>query len=143
MKGVVKTVVGYTGGQTPNPCYRDVKKGNGHTECIAIQFDPALITYEVLLAKFFKMHDPFRQKKEQYMSAIFATSENQINVAEREADKLDARTGGTVSTVIEPLRSWTEAEERHQKYYEKKENKRAQLMAWGKMQKRKAKKFSM
>ena len=136
--------MGYTGGLSPNPCYRDVKRGNGHTECVAIQFDSTKIEYSELVQIFFNMHDAFRKKKEQYMSAIFCTSEAQIVAAEREADKLDAAADGNVTTVIEPLTSWTEAEERHQKYYEKKAAKRAKMLQWGKSQQtRKGKTFAI
>ena len=88
--GVIKTTVGYTGGTTPDPTYEDVCTGaTGHAESIQVVFDSTRLSYESLLDYFFRMHDPTilnRQHNDmgtQYRSAIFYTSDEQRQTAER------------------------------------------------------------
>src|ERR1043165_7501621 len=90
LPGVIATQVGYTGGTTESPTYRQVCTGaTGHAEAIEIDFDPARLSFEELLGYFFRMHDPTtinRQHNDvgtQYRSAIFYHSEEQRAVAEK------------------------------------------------------------
>jgi methionine-S-sulfoxide reductase len=84
IQGVIKTTVGYTGGTTNNPSYKQVSSGKtGHTESILIDFDPEKISYKELLEIFWKMHDPTSLNKQgsdtgtNYRSAIFYYNKNQ------------------------------------------------------------------
>ncbi|MGE0615845.1 MAG: peptide-methionine (S)-S-oxide reductase MsrA [Bacteriovoracia bacterium] len=128
LPGVFDTEVGYTGGQTPNPRYPDVKQGNtGHAEAIRIEFDPAEISFEELLGVFFRMHDPTTPNRQgndlgsQYRSAIFYTSEAQRETAARVKAAVD-RSGKwkrPVVTEISPAVEFFSAEDYHQDYLEK------------------------
>jgi peptide-methionine (S)-S-oxide reductase len=88
LSGVLETSVGYMGGNRPNPTYEQVCAGvTNHAEIVAITFDPKLISYRRLLEEFWVMHDPTSLNKQggdigtQYRSAIFTTSEAQLNEA--------------------------------------------------------------
>src|SRR6266545_3508232 len=81
LRGVITTAVGYSGGQTPNPTYREVSTGlTGHNEVVRIVFDPKIVTYEDLLRVFWESHDPTQGMRQgndvgtQYRSAIYAHS---------------------------------------------------------------------
>lgn len=127
--GVLETQVGYTGGDTPNPTYEHVKRGNtGHAESVRIVFDPRRLSYEALLENwFFKMHDPTTENRQgndvgtQYRSAIFVTSEEQKKIAER----VKARVGKSgkwrapIATEIVDASPFTPAEGYHQDYLQK------------------------
>jgi peptide-methionine (S)-S-oxide reductase len=84
LDGVSKTVPGYTGGFIKNPPYREVCTGRtGHAECVQIEFDPSIVSFETLLAVFFDTHDPTTLNRQgndvgtQYRSAIFYHNEEQ------------------------------------------------------------------
>ncbi|XXY06131.1 bifunctional methionine sulfoxide reductase B/A protein [Sorangium sp. So ce185] len=124
--GVLETEVGYTGGRTKDPTYRDVKTGDtGHAESVRIVFDPAKVSYAELLEKwFFRMHDPTTRNRQgndvgtQYRSAIFVTTPEQRRVAEEVKARVD-RSGkwrAPVVTEIVEAGAFTRAEEYHQKY---------------------------
>ncbi|AGP41202.1 peptide-methionine (S)-S-oxide reductase [Sorangium cellulosum So0157-2] len=124
--GVLETEVGYTGGRTKDPTYRDVKTGDtGHAESVRIVFDPAKVSYAELLEKwFFRMHDPTTRNRQgndvgtQYRSAIFVTTPEQRRVAEEVKARVD-RSGkwrAPVVTEIVEAGQFTRAEEYHQKY---------------------------
>jgi peptide methionine sulfoxide reductase msrA/msrB len=127
--GVVETQVGYTGGKSSHPTYEDVHTGStGHAEAVKIVFDPAKLSYDELLEKwFFRMHDPTTRNRQgndvgtQYRSAIFVTSPEQRKVAE--AAKAHAQASGRwkapIVTEIVEAGSFTPAEDYHQKYLEK------------------------
>ena len=125
--GVVKTMVGYTGGDLEAPRYEDVKSGRtGHAESIEIQFDPETLTYGALLDLFFKMHDPTTSNRQgndvgsQYRSAIFYRTPAQK--IEAEAAVKRAQASGLwkrpITTQIVPFEKFWPAEEYHQKYLE-------------------------
>ncbi|MEO0975042.1 MAG: peptide-methionine (S)-S-oxide reductase MsrA, partial [Pseudomonadota bacterium] len=93
LPGVYSTAVGYAGGYTPNPTYEEVCSGRtGHTEVVLVVFDPESISVERLLQVFFEAHDPTQGMRQgndvgtQYRSAIYATSDAQLNVAHAARD---------------------------------------------------------
>ncbi len=124
--GVLETEAGYIGGAIANPTYEDVHTGRtGHAEAVRIVFDPKKISYEDLLEKwFFKMHDPTTANRQgndigtQYRSAIFVTSQEQREAAERVIKRVDAskRWKAPVVTQVLEAGAFTRAEEYHQKY---------------------------
>ena len=126
--GVLETRVGYAGGSTKNPTYRDVSRGDtGHAEAIEVVFDPARLSYEDLLGYFFRMHDPTTLNRQhndvgtQYRSAIFYHDDEQRQVAERVKERVQ-RSGkwdGRIVTEIVPAGEFWVAEDYHQKYLEK------------------------
>jgi peptide methionine sulfoxide reductase msrA/msrB len=127
-KGVVETTVGYTGGTSLDPTYRQVCTGiTGHAEAVQLIFNPRIISYEDLLSLFWRMHDPTTQNRQgpdvgtQYRSAIFYHSEYQRKAAERSKEDFD-RSGVYVNkatTQIAPASTFYAAEEYHQDYFEK------------------------
>ncbi len=125
--GVINTAVGYQGGFTPNPTYREVCTGQtGHTEVVKVVFDPAVVSYEQLIAVFFENHDPtqgYRQGADvgtQYRSAIYTTSPEQATTAaavtERYQQQLHASGYGEITTEIAPAGPFYFAEDYHQQY---------------------------
>jgi peptide-methionine (S)-S-oxide reductase len=128
LNGVVQTTVGYTGGKTEKPTYRDVcSDQTGHAEALQVVFDPAAVTYEQLLDKFWSMHDPTTLNRQgpdhgsQYRSAIFFHSPEQQAVATASKEKLDKahRFPRPIVTQIVPAATFWPAEEYHQKYFQK------------------------
>jgi peptide methionine sulfoxide reductase msrA/msrB len=126
--GVLETRVGYTGGTTANPRYRDVTTGEtGHAEAIEVAFDPSTLSYEDLLGWFFRMHDPTTRNRQghdvgtQYRSAIFYHDDEQRRTAERVKERVQAsgKWRGPIVTEIVPATEFWEAEDYHQDYLEK------------------------
>ncbi len=123
MPGVKKTVVGYTGGDVPNATYRN---HGTHAEGIAIEFDPAVLSYRGLLEFFFQIHDPSTKNRQgndrgtSYRSAIYYTSPEQKVTAEDTIKDVDASGlwPGKVVTELEPAGPFWEAEAEHQDYLE-------------------------
>jgi peptide-methionine (S)-S-oxide reductase len=112
---VVRTRVGYAGGTTASPTYEDI---GDHAEAIEIEYDPARIGYRDLLAVFWQAHDPgYASVSRQYRSAIFWVGDEQRRLAEESLQPVRRRAPGGVATALEPLRSFTPAEDYHQKYY--------------------------
>ena len=116
---------GYTGGLTDHPTYKQVCTGNtGHAEAIEVEFDPALVSYETLAKLFFEIHDPTQLNRQgpdigtQYRSAVFYTSEEQKMVAEKLIALLTTK-GFNVVTSVEKARTFWNAEDYHQDYYQK------------------------
>jgi peptide methionine sulfoxide reductase msrA/msrB len=123
--GVIKTTVGYSGGNTANPTYEDVSTGGtGHAEAIQVEFDSARLSYESLLDYFFRMHDPTTLNRQhndvgtQYRSAIFYTSEAQKQTAESVKARWDksGKFSRPITTEIAAAAKFYSAEEYHQKY---------------------------
>ena len=131
--GVISTEVGYMGGHSENPTYKEVKKGNtGHLETIKVVFDPLVTTYTDLCRLFFEIHDPTQKDGQgidigsQYLSAIFYISESQLSDAEAVIDILKDK-GFDIATTLRPALSTSSdidqtffsAEDYHQHYFEK------------------------
>ncbi len=128
LDGVTDTAVGYAGGHTENPTYRDVcSHGTGHAEVVEVDYDPAQISYESLLEAFFEIHDPTQVNRQgpdvgdQYRSVIFFHTPEQQAAAVRFKDELDGaeRFARPIATSIEPAPTFWRAEEYHQRYIEK------------------------
>jgi peptide-methionine (S)-S-oxide reductase len=125
--GVTATRVGFTGGSVPDPSYRQVcTSETGHAEAVEVTFDPTRVSYEDLLAVFWAEHDPTTKDRQgwdigpQYRSAIFFHSPEQEASARASKDDVQSRiTGRTVVTEIEPAPEFYEAEDYHQRYFEK------------------------
>lgn len=128
LQGVVDAEVGYCGGHTPDPTYRDVCTGTtGHAEACRVVFDPERISYEDLLEAFFKMHNPTTLNRQgpdvgsQYRSAIYPMNETQQEKAEsmiRQLNEMKAFADPIV-TRIEQAGEFYRAEEYHQRYFDK------------------------
>lgn len=124
--GVIDTEVGYTGGVTANPTYNDVRTGQtGHAEALRVAFDPAVLSFEALLERwFFRMHDPTTVDRQgndrgsQYRSAIFYTTEAQAQVARDVIARVEASRlwSGPIVTQLVPAGAFTVAEAYHQDY---------------------------
>jgi peptide-methionine (S)-S-oxide reductase len=130
LPGVYATAVGYQGGHTPNPTYREVCTGRtGHAEVVRVIHDPARISYEDLLRAFWESHDPTQGMRQgndvgtQYRSAIYVHSEAQRRAAEASRDAyaraLAERGFGPVTTEIREAPPFYYAEEYHQQYLAK------------------------
>jgi peptide-methionine (S)-S-oxide reductase len=124
--GVLETAVGYSGGHTVNPTYKDVcTDETGHAEVVELTFDPTKVPYEELVRLFFQLHDPTQLNRQgpdygtQYRSAIFFHSPEQQATAERVKQEMQQFIRGKIVTVIEPAQTFYRAEEYHQKYLEK------------------------
>ncbi len=123
--GVLKTEVGYTGGQQNNPTYEMICRGDtGHFEAIRVLYDPQVITFEKVTQYFFEIHDPTQTNGQgpdlghQYLSVIFYYDEIQKLIAESLINQLRQQ-NLAVATQILPVRPFWRAENYHQNYYEK------------------------
>ncbi|MFH1382232.1 MAG: peptide-methionine (S)-S-oxide reductase [Chloroflexota bacterium] len=115
MEGVIRTRVGYAGGTTAAPTYYNI---GDHSETVAVEYDPSVVSYQQLLTAFWSGHDITSQPySEQYRSAIFYTNEEQHKLAIESRQAEEARLGKTVYTGIEPFTAFYVAEDYHQKYY--------------------------
>jgi len=125
--GVYSTSVGYAGGHTANPTYEETCSGlTGHTEAVQVVYDPAKVSYETLLKAFWENHDPTQGMRQgndvgtQYRSAIYATTDEQLRIAEasREAFAPVVRAAGLgeITTEIAKAGPYYYAEDYHQQY---------------------------
>ena len=126
VKGVTDAAVGYTGGHTKSPTYKDVCSGRtGHAEAVLVEFDPSLVSYNELLDVFWKIHDPTTINRqgpdigEQYRSAVFYNNEEQKEAAIASKNKAQGKFDREIVTEITPASAFHKAEEYHQRYYEK------------------------
>lgn len=111
---MIRTRVGYAGGNTDSPTYTSI---GDHTETVQVDFDPDKITFDQLLEIFWSSHAYTRQKGiAQYKNAVFYHNEEQRRQADLSKELLEQRTGKTVRTDIVPLKTFTLAEDYHQKY---------------------------
>lgn len=126
--GVLKTRVGYAGGKTDNPTYKDVCYANtNHAEVVEVEFDAEKTTYEALVRLFFKLHDPTQVNRQgpdvgdQYRTVIFTHSPEQAATAERVKAELgnEGAFRKPIATTIEPAPTFWEAEDYHQSYLAK------------------------
>jgi peptide-methionine (S)-S-oxide reductase len=133
LPGVIVTAVGYQGGATPNPTYKEACTGRtGHAETVRVVYDPQRISYEQLLKAFWEDHDPtqgFRQGNDvgtQYRSAIYTHSDAQLAAAQASRDMYQAELAkagyGEITTEIRPAPEFFFAEEYHQQYLAKNPN---------------------
>ena len=136
LDGVYSTFVGYAGGYTPNATYEEVCSGRtGHTEAVAVVYDPEVVSYERLLQTFWEGHDPTQGMRQgndvgsQYRSAIFLTDESQRAIVESTQamfqERLNAAGYGEITTEVEPLdleAGFFYAEPYHQQYLAKNPN---------------------
>ncbi len=126
--GVLDAVVGYSGGKTENPTYKDVcTDRTGHAEVVQVTFDPAIVRYEQLVEAFWLLHDPTQVNRQgpdfgtQYRTAIFFHSPEHEATAKKAKAALEAsgRFHKPVATEITPAGTFYRAEEYHQRYLEK------------------------
>ncbi|MDQ6704454.1 MAG: peptide-methionine (S)-S-oxide reductase MsrA [Acidobacteriota bacterium] len=126
--GVLKTSVGYIGGTTRNPGYKDVCSGKtGHAEAVQVEFDPSKVSYTDLLKVFWENHDPTTLNRqgpdvgEQYRSAIFFHNPEQEATAQASKDALQnsGKYRKPIVTQIVAAPEYYPAEEYHQQYLEK------------------------
>jgi peptide-methionine (S)-S-oxide reductase len=129
-QGVFSTAVGYAGGYSPNPTYREVCTGlTGHTEVVQVVYDPRVISYEDLLKVFWDNHDPTQGMRQggdhgtQYRSAIYTHDDEQRAAAEASRDEyaraISAQGYGPITTEIGPAPEFYYAEDDHQQYLAK------------------------
>ena len=126
LEGVIKTEVGYCGGDSSQTNYKEVCSGTtNHAEVVKLEFDPKIITYEKLLKFFYEIHDPTTLNSQgpdfgtQYRSEIFYLNEQQKNIAEKITNEENNKLSGKIVTKISLVKNYCTAEEYHQKYLEK------------------------
>jgi peptide-methionine (S)-S-oxide reductase len=126
LNGVTGVVSGYSGGDVPDPSYKEVCEGTtGHAEACQVAFDPAVVSFAEILEVFWKTHDPTTLNRQgndvgtQYRSAIFYHSEEQRSVAEAYKRQLDSAGtfGAPIVTEITPFKNFFKAESYHQNYF--------------------------
>ena len=126
IEGIIKTEVGYCGGNSSVTTYKEVCSGEtNHAEVVKLDFDEKIITYEKILKIFFQIHDPTTLNSQgpdfgtQYRSEIFYLNDKQKIIAQRILQDVNERLSGKVVTKISFLKNYCPAEEYHQKYLEK------------------------
>lgn len=127
--GVTAAVSGYAGGHAANPTYEEVCTGRtGHAEVVRVDFDPAQISYDEILTKFFAVHDPTTMNRqgadvgEQYRSVVFYTDEAQKTAAGKAKAAAQKEWSKPIVTQVVPLEKFWEAEEYHQDFFAKNPN---------------------
>jgi peptide-methionine (S)-S-oxide reductase len=128
LDGVLETAVGYEGGHVDNPTYEQVCSGEtGHVEVCQVTFDPDRVSYEDLVTKYFEIHDPTQLNRQgpdvgyQYRSVIFAHSDEQAETARRVIERTQERFRNPIVTTIEPAQPFWRAEEYHQCYLQRRQ----------------------
>jgi peptide-methionine (S)-S-oxide reductase len=128
-QGVVSTSVGYMGGHFENPSYLDVvSRITGHAEVCQVEYEPSVVSYEVLLDIFWSIHDPTSLNRqgadrgEQYRSVIFFHTQEQEQIGKRSKENLErlSKYDKAIVTQIQPASTYWLAQEYHQQYLEKK-----------------------
>jgi len=118
--GVTATVSGYSGGTKRNPTYSDHE---GHREVVKVEFDPARISYQQLVATFLRTIDPtdgggqFCDRGHAYSTAVYAVGEDQLAAARKAKAEAERQLGGKLATEVAAAGPFTEAEDYHQDYY--------------------------
>jgi len=130
LSGVYTTAVGYAGGLTPNPTYREVCEGlTGHAEVVLVVFKPEQITYDELLAQFWEGHDPTQGMRQgndvgtQYRSVVYCNDDQQLSAAGRTKEVYGRALGdagyGAITTKLGATPEFYYAEDYHQQYLAK------------------------
>ncbi|HUA46503.1 MAG TPA: peptide-methionine (S)-S-oxide reductase MsrA [Solirubrobacteraceae bacterium] len=126
IEGVVATRVGYTGGTTSDPTYEQVcSDTTGHAEAVQVWFDPQVVSFDELLDTFWSIHNPTTRDRQgwdfgsQYRSAIFFHDADQEQVAVASRDNHQRTLARPIVTQIVPASPFYDAEEYHQRYFEK------------------------
>jgi len=126
IEGVVATRVGYTGGSTTDPTYEQVCSDHtGHAEAVDVWFDPNVVSYGELVDTFWSIHDPTTRDRQgwdfgsQYRSAIFFHDADQERVATASRHERQTAVTRPIVTQIVPASPFYDAEEYHQRYFEK------------------------
>jgi peptide-methionine (S)-S-oxide reductase len=126
IEGIVATRVGYTGGTTTDPTYEQVcADASGHAEAVQVWFDPDVVSYGELLETFWSTHDPTSRDRQgwdfgsQYRSAVFVHDADQQRVAIASRDEHQTTLARPIVTEIGPVSLFYDAEEYHQRYFEK------------------------
>ena len=126
LEGVIKTEVGYCGGESKETTYKEVCTGNtNHAEVVKLEFDPKIISYEKIVEYFFEIHDPTTLNSQgpdfgtQYRSEIFYLNDKQKEIAKNITEKMNSILFGKIVTKSSLLKNYCPAEEYHQKYLEK------------------------
>ena len=126
LDGVIKTEVGYCGGNSNQTNYNEVCTGEtNHAEVVKLEFDPTIISYEKILEIFFKIHDPTTLNSQgpdfgtQYRSEIFYLNDQQKMIAKKMLEEENKKLSEKVVTKISLVKNYCTAEEYHQKYLEK------------------------
>tara|TARA_B100002019_G_scaffold139138_1_gene119832 strand:+ start:220 stop:663 length:444 start_codon:yes stop_codon:yes gene_type:complete len=124
--GIIKTEVGYCGGNNPSTNYQEVCTGTtGHAEVVRLEYDPSIISYKKILETFFNIHDPTTLNSQgpdfgtQYRSEIFFNNDQQKDIANEVFNIVNQKLNGKVVTKISEIKNYCKAEEFHQKYLEK------------------------
>ena len=127
LDGVIKTEVGYCGGNNKEATYKEVCTGiTNHAEVVKLDFDPKIISYEKILEFFFEIHDPTTLNSQgpdfgtQYRSEIFFLNNNQKIIAQKVKNSIDDKHSIEVVTSISLVKNYCTAEKYHQRYLEKK-----------------------
>ena len=127
LEGIIKTEVGYCGGDSKETTYKEVCTGNtNHAEVVKLEFDPKIISYEKIVEYFFEIHDPTTLNSQgpdfgtQYRSEIFYLNDKQKEISENTIKKMNSSLSGKVVTKSSLLKNYCPAEEYHQRYLEKK-----------------------
>jgi len=128
VEGVIGTEVGYSGGHTETPTYKEVcTDSTGHAEVVRVEFDPDQVSYGELLDVFWNNHDPSQLNRQgpdigtQYRSVIFFHDDEQEKVAVASRERAQGRHPRKIVTTIEPARAFYPAEEHHQQYLAKRD----------------------
>ena len=126
LEGVIKTEVGYCGGDSKETTYKEVCTGNtNHAEVVKLDFDPKITTYKKILEYFFEIHNPTTLNSQgpdfgtQYRSEIFYLNDGQKEIAKKVLEKINQNLSGKVVTNISLVKNYCPAEEYHQRYLEK------------------------
>ena len=126
LEGVIKTEVGYCGGDSKETTYEEVCTGNtNHAEVVKLDFDPKITSYKKILEYFFEIHNPTTLNSQgpdfgtQYRSEIFYLNDAQKETAKKILEKIDQNLSGKVVTNISLVKNYCPAEEYHQRYLEK------------------------
>ena len=125
--GIIKTEVGYCGGDSKSTTYKEVCTGNtNHAEVVKLDYDEKIISYEKILNIFFEMHDPTTLNSQgpdigtQYRSEIFYLNDSQKEIADKVLAQINQKLSGRVVSKISILKNYCPAEEYHQMYLRKK-----------------------